>query len=312
MDETIKTARRTFSKLGHSKTSTKGAIKYTTDHLPLAVWYMLRQMVTLFDRRFLLTSAIVAVMTALPFYAMNVFNLFNRLEDFAYGLGYIIVALSTLALKNTFYLRQIMVTSMVSLWALRLSTFLVLRGLTFRDFRVESFQRSLVAKSTFWFYQTLEIWLNSLPMVLLNSFGHNPSIGLTDIVGYALWITGFAMETIADYQKYTFKQLNKDRWCNVGLFQYRRHPNYFGDILAWFGIFLCVAPALHGWTWISVLAPIFHAFVLMFVTGIPPLERKSNERWGNNVEYQRYKESVPILIPAAPHTHVHRIIKKVE
>jgi len=278
----------------------------------MAILGMLREGVTLFDCRLLLTSALIVSLTQLPFFCFTALNFSDRLEEFAYGLGYMMIALGTLVLKGTYNVRQIVVTAMVSVWALRLSLFLLYRSFFMRDFRMEPHRQGIVAKASFWFFQTVEVWLTSLPVILLNSFRHNPRIGVLDLVGFSAWVVGFGMETLADHQKFLFKEKNKQRWCDVGLFQYSRHPNYFGDILAWFGIFLTVAPTLHGWTWISVLAPVFHAFVILFVSGIPPCERKCNERWGANPEYQRYKQQVPILIPAVPNTRVHRIVKKAE
>jgi len=309
VENTYETARKTLRHLGQQG---KESGKFDTDHLPTAAWYMVRQAVSLFDRRFLMTSAIIAIMVELPFYVLSALRLSDKVEELAYGLGYVAVALTTLLLKNTFHMRQVMVASLVCIWGLRLSIFLLYRTFHTKDFRLAPIHRNLVTATSFWFYQTLEIWLNSLPVVLVNSFGHNPSIGIVDMVGYLLWIIGFGIETVADYQKFQYKQEHKTHWCNVGLFKYSRHPNYFGEILLWFGIFFMVVPTLRGWTWIALLAPVFHAFVIMFVSGIPPLERKYNEQWGNNPEYQRYKEHVPILIPAMPSNEIRQVMKKLE
>jgi len=115
-----------------------------------------------------------------------------------------------------------------------------------------------------------------------------------------LWFIGLSIETVADLQKFHYKERHRDRWCDIGLFRYSRHPNYFGEIILWWGIFLSCASMLQGWIWMSIIAPIFHTFSILFVTGIPLLERHNNEKFGSDPNYIRYKENTSILIPSIP------------
>lgn len=103
----METARRTLHKLGPTREDTKNTIKYTTERLPAAVWFMVRQAVALFDRRFVITSGILAMLTEMPFFMLSALNLSDKVEDFSYGLGYIAVAIGTLLLKSTFHFRQL-------------------------------------------------------------------------------------------------------------------------------------------------------------------------------------------------------------
>jgi steroid 5-alpha reductase family enzyme len=66
----------------------------------------------------------------------------------------------------------------------------------------------------------------------VNSSDRNPSIEARDIIGWIMWVIGLSVEAIADQQKLAFKNSpsNRGKWCNVGLWSYTRHPNYFGEV----------------------------------------------------------------------------------
>ncbi|HBQ40209.1 MAG TPA: hypothetical protein DD808_06520, partial [Halieaceae bacterium] len=84
---------------------------------------------------------------------------------------------------------------------------------------------------------------------------------------------------------------------DTGLWAYCRHPNYFGEILLWLGIALMALPALAGWQWATLISPLFVFLLLTRVSGIPLLERKAEQRWGQNPDWQAYKARTPALIP---------------
>ena len=116
-------------------------------------------------------------------------------------------------------------------------------------------------------------------------------------IGIIIWIMGFSIETIADHQKFTFKNKNKTGFITTGLWRYSRHPNYFGEMTLWWGLFLIVIPYLSGLAWLTILGPLFITFILLFVSGIPPLEKKYDQRYGKLKEYQEYKKNTSVLIP---------------
>lgn len=82
--------------------------------------------------------------------------------------------------------------------------------------------------------QAVWVWTVSLPVTVVNSSNRNPSLQAEDIIGWIIWLVGFLVEATADQQKLTFKNSpeNRGKWCNVGLWQYPRHPNYFGEVSA--------------------------------------------------------------------------------
>jgi len=121
--------------------------------------------------------------------------------------------------------------------------------------------------------------------------------------GLIIWAFGLAIESIADIQKYRFNQnkKNKDKFINTGLWKYSRHPNYVGEILCWIGIYIFTFPSLSTFQQIIALAsPLFIVILLLFVTGLPPLEKSADNKWGKQQDYKEYKRRTSILIPWLP------------
>jgi len=263
-----------------------------------ASWYLAKETINLIDRRFLLTSAMIVNSIHLPALLMSLFNLTHKMTDIAYTLSFMAVALTTLILRSSYYLRQIAITSMVMLWGLRLGGFLFYRSFYMKDTRVEEVMKTTSGVFAFYFYQTLLTWVTCLPVTLLNSFPHDVMPGLSDMIGYSLWGAGFLMESVADWQQFQFREQHKERFCNVGLWKYSRHPNFLGEIMQWWGIFLCVSPVLSGWNWLlTMMGPLALTLNILFVSGIPPIEQKHNRMFARDPAYQRYKANVSILIP---------------
>ena len=77
------------------------------------------------------------------------------------------------------------------------------------------------------------MWTVSLPVTVVNASDHQPSVQTVDIIGWIMWSIGISVEIASDQQKLTFKNSpeNRGKWCNVGLWKYSRHPNYFGEVI---------------------------------------------------------------------------------
>ncbi len=127
-------------------------------------------------------------------------------------------------------------------------------------------------------------------------------LGVVGIVGIAIWAAGMLIEIVADRQKSNFKANpdNAGRFINVGLWAWSRHPNYFGEIVLWIGMAIVAVPVLQGWQWATLISPVFVAFLLMKVSGIPLLEAKADKRWGGQDVYEAYKRRTPVLVPKPP------------
>lgn len=139
----------------------------------------------------------------------------------------------------------------------------------------------------------------------------------TDYVGWAVWLFGFVFEAIADRQKMKFKSnpsnkvnsflpfsiltsliLFQDRFVDTGLWKYSRHPNYFGEICMWIGLYISSSHMLNGKErWLGLLSPVFTTLLLSFVSGIPLLERRAMKQLGSDSAYLAYRKRTPVLIP---------------
>ncbi|KAK9828482.1 hypothetical protein WJX72_000234 [[Myrmecia] bisecta] len=213
--------------------------------------------------------------------------------------------------------KSLLLAGCVTLWGVRLAGYLFYRVLvTGEDKRLRVFfprddkEPYLTGPSMFplklagfWTAQSLWAWVGVLPVTVAQAVAPNAALGLVGTAALGALLVGFAWETVADVQKYVFKSKpeNKDRFISEGLYRYSRHPNYFGEILFWSSMYVLAGqPAIwraHPWI---VASPLFTAFLLLFASGVPPLEASHNKRYGSDPHYQAYKASTNKLIPWFP------------
>jgi steroid 5-alpha reductase family enzyme len=224
----------------------------------------------------------------------------DKVTDLAYGLTFVILSWILLIYYNMFTFTNIILVIMVTFWGLRLAGYLFYRIIkTKKDERFNGIRENFWKFAMFWTFQTIVIFMIMLPIIVLMTSSYVNEIFVISIIGFFIWASGFWIEAVADHQKFSFRNnpKNKNKWIDTGLWSYSRHPNYFGEILCWIGIFVYVLPFLEGWMWISILSPISITITLLFFSGIPLLERKADERYGKNKEYKKYKKSTSVLIP---------------
>ncbi|CAG0915427.1 unnamed protein product [Notodromas monacha] len=154
------------------------------------------------------------------------------------------------------------------------------------------------------FYDLTGVWVivTLLPSIMVNlaDTTHPARINNLDYAGWCLWLVGFALEATADFQKSQFRKnpANQGKFVNTGLWSISRHPNYLGEIIMWFALYLPAFNATNGWTrWLLVLCPAFDAFLLTSVSGIPLLEKHGMKKWGSEPGYQQYLKATSVLIP---------------
>lgn len=227
----------------------------------------------------------------------------DRLTDISYAVSFIIVALAALLLKDITNERLI-VAALVIAWAIRLGTFLLIRIWHIKvDHRFDEMRNSFSKFGKFWELQALSVWVILIPSLLALS---HTTVTFTTLsyVGFGIWGTGLLLEAVADIQKYRFNQdvRNKGMWIDTGVWHYSRHPNYMGEMLVWVGVYLVVFATLTPiQTLVSLVGPLFIISLLLFVSGIPPLEKGADKRWGDNPDYRAYKRRTSLLIPLPPH-----------
>lgn len=118
-------------------------------------------------------------------------------------------------------------------------------------------------------------------------------------VGMLVFIFGFVVEIIADWQKSVFRKNpeNKDQFISHGLWSYSRHPNYFGEITLWLGISIMSFSSLSSWQYITLISPFFTYILLVYISGVRILEISGMEKWGHLENYQAYIRKTPSLFP---------------
>lgn len=201
--------------------------------------------------------------------------------------------------------RQILLSVASVVWCTRLGTFLFNRISQDReDTRFTELKKEFWTFSIAWNLQVLWVFLLQLPVTLVNSSAVQPATGIWDVLGISLWSLGFLLEAVADGQKFAFRGVasNKGKFIQSGLWRYSRHPNYFGEILMWLGLSISFCSCLSGLSWqlLVWLSPAFNAFLLLFVSGVPMLEKAGEKKWGKDPEYQHYMKNTSCIIPWFP------------
>ncbi len=197
-------------------------------------------------------------------------------------------------------MRSTIVAIFVSIWTLRLGTFLYIRIVkSGEDKRFREIKKSLPKFLMTWTLSALWVFLTTANAVTIIVLNQHAALDLFFIAGFSLWVLGFAFEAVADKQKKSFSEIpeNKDKFITLGLWSISRHPNYFGEIILWTGIAIISLPLLSGWQFLTLVSPVFVYLLLTKISGLPFLEEKAEKKWGNDKEYLEYKNNTPILIP---------------
>lgn len=224
----------------------------------------------------------------------------EKFFDLTGSLSYITVITVTLLLSGTFDSRSILIFLLVVVWAARLGTFLYRRiKKAGKDDRFDEIKPSFLRFLNVWTIQGLWITLTLAAALVAITSSYRKGIDVFAIIGLLIWLLGFGIEAVADYQKSRFNAdpANKGKFVNTGLWSRSRHPNYFGEITLWIGIAVIALPVLRGWQFVALISPIFVTLLLTKVSGIPLLEKKADKKWGGQEDYEAYKKKTPVLIP---------------
>lgn len=132
----------------------------------------------------------------------------------------------------------------------------------------------------------------ALPALLLIQYGDNANLALA-YIGGAVWLIGIGIEIIADAQlkRFVSQPEHKGLLMQSGLWSRSRHPNYFGEVLLWWGIGIMALGVPYGW--IGLLGPLTITLLITRVSGLPPAEKRMAQKQG----WDTYRQKTPILIP---------------
>ncbi|MEO1411306.1 MAG: DUF1295 domain-containing protein [Bacteroidota bacterium] len=222
----------------------------------------------------------------------------NGIMDVAWGLGFVLI--SWAVYFNFGYPSGLLIPIIVTIYGLRLSVHIFVRNLgKGEDWRYANWRRewgkTVVIRAFFQVFllQGCCMWIIALPLLPVENNASNTYLFFLPYVGLVLWLIGFLWESIADWQLLSFKQRpnNREKILTSGLWAYSRHPNYFGEVTLWWGIFLLSLP--HSTWWIAILGPLLITFLISRVSGVPMLEAK----YRDNPRYQEYVANTNALIP---------------
>jgi steroid 5-alpha reductase family enzyme len=226
----------------------------------------------------------------------------NGVVDIAWGPGFIAVTAVLFASRPTPHPAKVLVAALVLVWGLRLAAHIFVRNHGKpEDFRYAAMRRkwgrAVRIKAFFFVFmlQGLLLTVISLPITVV--FGAPARrLGLLDAVGAAAFAAGFLYEVVGDRQlaAHLRDPGNKGRLMTRGLWATTRHPNYFGEALLWWGIGLVALPSADGW--IGLLGPVTITLLLLFVSGVPPLEKK----YAGRPDWEAYKARTPVFMPWFP------------
>lgn len=196
--------------------------------------------------------------------------------------------------------RSILLWALVVIWAGRLGTFLFRRvRKAGKDDRFDEIKPSFIRFLNVWTIQGLWVTFTmAAALVAITTASHKP-LDIFALIGFVVWLIGFSIEVMADAQKSRFNAnpQNKGRFIQTGLWSRSRHPNYFGEITLWVGVAIIALPVLQGWQWVAMISPVFVALLITRISGVPLLEKKADEKWGGQADYEAYKKNTPVLIP---------------
>jgi len=220
--------------------------------------------------------------------------------DLTGSITYISVTIIAALLSPIVDGRTILLLALVVIWAARLGTFLFRRiHRAGKDARFDKIKPSFIRFLNLWTLQGLWVTFTLAAALAAITTTTRKELGLFALIGFLIWVFGFAVEVAADTQKSRFRAdpENKGKFIHTGLWAWSRHPNYFGEIVLWIGVAVVALPVLRGWQWVTLISPVFVILLLTRVSGVPMLEKRADEEWGDQEDYQAYKERTPVLIP---------------
>jgi steroid 5-alpha reductase family enzyme len=248
------------------------------------------------------TAALVVMIYMTLVFILALARKNNGVVDIAWGLGFILVSSVVFILYGQGRPRQWLVLALVLAWGGRLALHIYRRNRgREEDFRYAAWRRQwgryFVIRSfgQIFMLQGLLLLLVSTPVLLIVG-REQPPLNLLDGLGLLVWLTGFSFETAGDRQLAAFIRdpANRGQLMTGGLWSITRHPNYFGEAACWWGMAVMALSAPRGW--LGLIGPVAITFLLLFVSGVPLLEKKYLGR----PDWEEYKKRTPMFFPWFP------------
>lgn len=247
-------------------------------------------------------SAIIIFLYCSAWFIISLLKKRNDVADIAWGLGYIALCAYYVVQAGT-NSRELLLSALVLVWGTRLAWHIYRRnrGKT-EDFRYAQWRTDWGK----WFYlrsyaqvyllQGFLLLLVIAPITVVASRAGQPALGWLDAVGLLVWLLGFYFEARGDKELKDFlaSPNNKGKVMDQGLWAYTRHPNYFGEVTMWWGIWVISLGGPGGWY--GIVGPLTITSLILFVSGVPMLEKK----YAADPAYQAYARKTSKFVPWWP------------
>jgi steroid 5-alpha reductase family enzyme len=226
----------------------------------------------------------------------------NGIVDVLWGIIHIVPNLLVITVQQRWNFRQFLVLGLVSVWGLRLAYYIAKRHNGKEDFRYAEMRKGWERHGKCSYYSQAFLWVFFMQAVfslisggaaLMVSIWSETDFYFLDAVGAAVWLLGFVIEIFADRQMATFRATPalKGTLIQTGLWRYSRHPNYFGEALLWWGIYLIACSVHLGW--VTIFAPLWITILVRFISGVPLLEKKYKDR----EDWKIYCRETNVFVP---------------
>jgi len=231
--------------------------------------------------------AVMGMMTLLWLLSLKLND--ASIVDIFWGMGCVLTCWVYLVLAQGYWPRKLLITALVTMWGLRLSLHLALRNIgKGEDFRYKKMREE--AGTSWWWRSYLKVfglqgvinWFISITFLATQISPTPARLTIVDVIGVLVWLIGFLFETIGDIQLTQFRSnpSNKRKILNSGLWKYTRHPNYFGDAVAWWGYGILALGTFTVFGFLSLVGPALMTFLLIRISGVVMLEKSLKEKYG--------------------------------
>lgn len=258
--------------------------------------------------------SVVVLLTIFWIVSQTVFKRDNSYIDVMWGQTFILPIIVVWLLRF-YYLNQLdnmptvrmwLAFSLTTIWAMRLSIYLCMRLKGIEDYRYKKLREEWEAKGGICLYLIASFFvifmLQAILSLIINAsnlfiaiYSNDNDVAWTDFLGAAVWLAGFVIEVVADDQLARHlaepRKPGEGKFLKKGLWRYSRHPNYFGEALLWYGIYIIACGIEYGW--VTFFAPLTITLALRFLTGVPFPE----EKYKDNAEWQQYCRETNVFIP---------------
>jgi steroid 5-alpha reductase family enzyme len=252
--------------------------------------------------RTLLAQLVVTACYMTLWFGVSLWKRRNDVADVAWGTVFLVATVTALAVNGVLGTRPVLATALVTAWGLRLAAHIATRNRgkgedpRYRKWREEWGRfATLRAFLQVFLLQGVLALVVVIPVTWAIVWG-GPPLGAFDALGALVWLVGFGCEAVSDWQlrQFTRDPANRGRVMGGGLWRYSRHPNYFGEVAQWWGLYL-IALAVPG-GWVTIVGPLCITALILFVSGVPLLEKQ----FSGNPEFEAYKRRTSVFVPLPP------------